>query len=368
MISLFEANPMLIDRLPHWQVCSLPTPVEKLAGFGERAGVPDLFVKRDDLSGDLFGGNKVRTLEFLLPAAHRDGGNLVVGLAGTSMALAANVYARHYGLPLKTYLVRQKPSRESRANLGYLGLLDADLEQIESQASIESAVRRFNAESLTWYGHPAHRLDANSPLGMCGYANAGFELAAQVRAGEIPAPDLVFLAAGLLGTTAGLLVGLRSAGLRAKIVAVNHDWMDAAAAAAGAARIAGLVAALCDYLRVFSPDFPELEIEPGDLELAGPAPGAPDGLIETGLGEKARLEKEGRFSIEPTWTAQVIGEIKRQASAGGLAGQTVLYWHTINSRPYPEELESVDYHVLPEDFWPHFEADELTRINKPAAK
>ncbi|HUF38642.1 MAG TPA: hypothetical protein VMN57_08975 [Anaerolineales bacterium] len=50
MNPMLEANPMLIDRLPYWPVRSLPTPVEKLAGFGKRVGVPELYVKRDDRS------------------------------------------------------------------------------------------------------------------------------------------------------------------------------------------------------------------------------------------------------------------------------------------------------------------------------
>jgi D-cysteine desulfhydrase len=368
MIPLLEANPMLVDLLPHWPVCQLPTPIGSLSGFGRTVGLADLSVKRDDLTGVLFGGNKIRSLEFLLPAAHRDGGNLVIGLAGTSMALAANIYARYFELPLKTYLVWQRPSVESRANLRYFGYLEADLEEIESPDEIDNVMGRYNGESLTWYGHPSHWLNPISPLGMCGYVNAGYELAVQVAAGEIEEPDLIFIAAGLLGTAAGLLVGLRAAGLSTSIVAVSHDWIDAEASAAGEMAIVSLAGSAADFLRVLSPDFPAVSIDNDDVSLAGPPPDDPRALVDAGLAFRRVLNDKDGIRIEPTWTAQVIGEIHRRAAAGELAGRKVLFWHTSNSRPHPAEAEEVDYHLLPQPFWVHFETEELVTINRPVRK
>jgi 1-aminocyclopropane-1-carboxylate deaminase/D-cysteine desulfhydrase-like pyridoxal-dependent ACC family enzyme len=50
-----------------------PTPVEKLEQLGKDIGINHLFIKRDDLSGKVYGGNKIRKLEFLLSHALRTG-------------------------------------------------------------------------------------------------------------------------------------------------------------------------------------------------------------------------------------------------------------------------------------------------------
>src|SRR5262249_36999410 len=55
-----------LRRLP---LTSLPTPVEALERFGRAAGIAPPWIKRDDLSGVIYGGNKPRKLELLLGAA-----------------------------------------------------------------------------------------------------------------------------------------------------------------------------------------------------------------------------------------------------------------------------------------------------------
>jgi hypothetical protein len=37
-----------------------------------------------------------------------------------------------------------------------------------------------------------------------------------------------------------------------------------------------------------------------------------------------------------------------------LQDQTLLFWHTYNSHPYPLEVEDVDYHALPVGFHAYF--------------
>jgi D-cysteine desulfhydrase len=92
MLPFFEQYPLLQSRLPYLRLCDLPTPIRKLEQFERTIHHPEIYIKRDDLSGKLFGGNKVRTLEFLLASANNQYENIVIGLPGTSMALAANIY------------------------------------------------------------------------------------------------------------------------------------------------------------------------------------------------------------------------------------------------------------------------------------
>ena len=55
-----------VGTLPRVPIAALPTPLEEMPRLRAALGpdVPRLFVKRDDLTGLAFGGNKVRHLEF----------------------------------------------------------------------------------------------------------------------------------------------------------------------------------------------------------------------------------------------------------------------------------------------------------------
>ncbi|MGC9975976.1 MAG: hypothetical protein ABSC57_04570, partial [Syntrophales bacterium] len=60
MISLFERYSTLAEKIPRLSFGELPTPVESLSGS---LGRDDLYIKRDDLTSRVYGGNKVRKLE-----------------------------------------------------------------------------------------------------------------------------------------------------------------------------------------------------------------------------------------------------------------------------------------------------------------
>ncbi|MCU1281713.1 MAG: putative pyridoxal phosphate-dependent deaminase, partial [bacterium] len=65
--ALFRAFPSLAARVPWMPLGRFPTPVARVDGL-----VPpsvELWIKRDDASGEIYGGNKVRKLEFLLAEA-----------------------------------------------------------------------------------------------------------------------------------------------------------------------------------------------------------------------------------------------------------------------------------------------------------
>ena len=60
-----EALQARIDAIPRVPLAHRPTPLEHCPRLAAAIGGPDLYVKRDDLTGLAFGGNKTRHLEFL---------------------------------------------------------------------------------------------------------------------------------------------------------------------------------------------------------------------------------------------------------------------------------------------------------------
>jgi 1-aminocyclopropane-1-carboxylate deaminase/D-cysteine desulfhydrase-like pyridoxal-dependent ACC family enzyme len=119
MIPLFEYHPELAIKLPYVSLGEFPTSVQKLDQLGKHIGLNNLFIKRDDLSGKAFGGNKIRKLEFILGKALRSKVNevLTFGSAGSNHALATAIYAKKLGLSSISMLLPQPNAYYVRRNL-----------------------------------------------------------------------------------------------------------------------------------------------------------------------------------------------------------------------------------------------------------
>jgi D-cysteine desulfhydrase len=218
---------MLLERLdgvrlslPHASLGDWPTPVEPV----RLPGAPDdLWVKREDRTSALYGGNKVRKLEFLL--ADSGGPVITAGATGSHHVLATALHARTLGRDCIAVLVAQPPTEHARSMLELN--LDACTEVIRldrlpasaadlgrTVASVVLELARSRSATLIPPG-------GSSPAGALGYVNAGLELAEQVTAGACPGPDAVYVPLGTGGTAAGLALGLGLAGLETEVVAVR---------------------------------------------------------------------------------------------------------------------------------------------------
>ncbi|MCD6479174.1 pyridoxal-phosphate dependent enzyme, partial [Candidatus Bathyarchaeota archaeon] len=95
---IFEEYPGL-EKLPWMELGDFPTPVEHLKCFGEAVGLENLYIKRDDRSSRLYGGNKVRKLEFILADAKERGRRTLItaGAVGSNQVLATGIYGRQLG-------------------------------------------------------------------------------------------------------------------------------------------------------------------------------------------------------------------------------------------------------------------------------
>ena len=67
-----------LPDFPRAGLTQLPTPVHRLPRFGAALGLPDLWMKRDDMTGLPGGGNKTRKLDFLVGEALAQGADTLV--------------------------------------------------------------------------------------------------------------------------------------------------------------------------------------------------------------------------------------------------------------------------------------------------
>src|SRR5215831_5394599 len=103
---------MAIPYPPRVPLAHTPTPLDQLRRLGLDLGV-ELYVKRDDLTGNSLSGNKVRKLEFLLADAVARGADTVLtcGGAQSNHCRATAIAAARLGMRAKLLLRTPDPLR-----------------------------------------------------------------------------------------------------------------------------------------------------------------------------------------------------------------------------------------------------------------
>ncbi len=344
--------PALAAALPCLELAELPTPLEPAPALAATLGIGALAIKRDDRSSPLYGGNKVRKLDYLLADALARGCDSVVtyGSAGSNHALATAVFATRLGLAAHAVLIDQPPGPAVARKLRWLLHTGAHIHYASSYADSRRVAERLREHhpvaarclyDIPWGG--------SSPLGATGFVAAALEL---VRQSDAPA-DYLYVSGGTMGTAIGLSLGLRAAGWSTCVVApraVPQGTTDVERTVR-VAREANLA------LHAHDPAFPlfddplaQLELRP---EFYGSGYAVPTPASDEATALAARLHG---ISLESTYTAKAFAGLVTDARAGRLTGQRVVYWHTANSAPYPPALNQIDPAPLPAPLRHYLEA------------
>ncbi len=220
--ALFRRYPALQQYLPWTPLGRFPTRIDSVAIEGRDGRTRTILVKRDDLSAGLYGGNKVRKLEYLLAEARRRQSMrlITVGAAGSHHALATTAHGRAAGFEVTIVLFPQPLTPHVRNILLMDQALGADIRWLARMEMVPVAMLQARI---------AHRRErpfviapgGSDALGTMGWVDAGLELAEQIQRGECPKPTVIHVAAGTLGTAGGLAIGLTLAGLDVPIAATR---------------------------------------------------------------------------------------------------------------------------------------------------
>ncbi|MCX4241038.1 pyridoxal-phosphate dependent enzyme [Paraliomyxa miuraensis] len=207
-------------------LAKLPTPVERVPGLD--VGGAEVWVKRDDVSSDVYGGGKVRKLEWVLANAPYDGDGpiLSVGGVGSHHLLALALFLRQQGRSLHALTFTQTLTPHVRRNLAVLVSCGARLWNVKSRARLPWAWLAYHVWRRPERMGVSMPAGASTALGCLGFVEAGLELSAQIDAGLLPLPRVVFVTAGSAGTSAGLALGLALAGrsMRLHLVSSVERW------------------------------------------------------------------------------------------------------------------------------------------------
>ncbi|HUT56049.1 MAG TPA: pyridoxal-phosphate dependent enzyme [bacterium] len=264
---LVRKFPGLSGKLPWLPLGKFPTPVQRMDQLAARIGASALFVKRDDLSGEEYGGNKVRKLEFTLADAFKRKRNPVItlGAVGSNHVLATTIYAKKIGIETVGVFVPQPVQQYLRDNILANCCQGCQIEYVEGDlkaplriASIylRDWIAKRRRPYLLWAG-------GSSTLGVMGYVEAGLEIAAQVREGMMPEPAFAFVPVGSAGTFSGLALGLKLAGLKTRAVGVRVY----ARALANEKIAAFMLNRALAYLRRLDPAIPNVKTRARELTM-----------------------------------------------------------------------------------------------------
>ena len=321
-----------LERFPRLPLGAYPTPLQPAPGLSRELG-RTVLVKREDLSGLAFGGNKVRHMELLMAEVRRAGADTVINVMGyhsnnARLAAAAcvragfryHVFLRHAaGMPV------QGNSLVDHLLGAAVHLLNDD----ESERDMELA--RGVAERLRRAGAVPYVMnDELFPklAGMIGFVDAGLELAEQLDAAAVSGPVRVVAVAGrslcgLALASLNLDLGWRFTGVRVASAPPLPEYIFAHAEA---------VRQRLDLPRTFAPeDFDVVE------RYAGPDGPAPEVL------EAVRLAaRTDGLMVDPNYTGVALAGLIDRIHDGAIgADETVVFVHTGGTPAifsYAEEL------------------------------
>ena len=314
---------MHLATLPKFPLAVLPTPLQRLRNLEAALGpgAPRIWIKRDDLTGLAFGGNKARKLEYLVEDARRQGATVLVseGAVQSNHARMTAAAARVAGMRCVLVLSAEHGS-DVVGNLLLDELLAAEV-RVTQTSEERNALMETIGDELRAAGEIPSVIPTGGsvPLGAASYVAAVAETLEQLRAvGE--APVSLYFASGSLGTQAGLVVGARaySAPFAVEGVAVSHPVEPLIGRCAV---LATETAALIGLDAEFTPD--DIRLDGGYVgEAYGVA--TPEGLEAIRL-----LAQTEAILLDPVYSGKAMAALLTAIRGGRyVADDSVLFLHT----------------------------------------
>lgn len=313
----------LFTNIPRFRLVNLNTPVERLERLREAIpGAPQLWIKRDDLTGYLGGGNKLRKLEYVMADALARGATTIVttGSITSNLVRTTALSARRLGLNCELVLSGGDP-KAAHANWRVAELLGV---KIHTVAASKDRARRMKeiAEALEHSGERVYvvPLGASNEVGSFGMVAAFEELGIQqLELGE--QFDAIVFATSSGGTQAGLEVGKRLFNYRnLQLFGVSADD-PAETIKESVLQAVGPMLSLLDQPGFSRDD--ELHI---DTNFIGEGYAVPTAQSR----EAAQLfaEKEG-ILLDPVYTSKAAAGLLAYCREGRFKpSDRVLFWHT----------------------------------------
>lgn len=300
-----------------------PTPLTDLARLSKRLGGPRIMIKRDDLSGLAFGGNKARKLEFLIGDAIAQGCDTIItgGAEQSNHCRQTAAAAALCGLECHLVLGGNQPE-VSQGNLLLDQLLGAEIhwsgkfrkgEKIpELRQELERMGRR---PYVVPYG-------GSSPIGALGFVSAVEEVREQSNRQNAQITHIVFPSSSG-GTHAGFVVGRAMFGASFELIGIEIDKGEAGEGSFRS-NVERLTAATADLAGVSISNISE------QVQLR-------DSYVGEGYAVVGNLERDAitllaqteGILVDPVYTGRAFGGLVDMITRGEFTStDCILFWHT----------------------------------------
>ncbi|MFZ2053948.1 MAG: D-cysteine desulfhydrase family protein [Candidatus Aminicenantales bacterium] len=233
-----DALKQKISVFPRRDLIHRPTPLRRLDRLTKELGGPEIWIKRDDLTGLAFGGNKSRKLEFIIADALNQGAEVIITWASlqSNWCLQTAAAARRYGLrPILLLFNTSDLAPEYDGNLLLDRILDADIRirkaekgKIVSLEYVAEVLEEVVNEVREW-GHTPYVVSVGGsmtgwsmikPWGAIAYLEAFVETFEQTREAGAGLTHIVH-ATGSGSTQAGLAVGAKSMEENVRVIGIS---------------------------------------------------------------------------------------------------------------------------------------------------
>jgi len=318
----------MTKRIP---LAHLPTPIEPLPSLTKLLQGPQLFIKRDDLTGLGMGGNKTRKLEYLTADALAQGCRTLITTGAVQSNHCRQVAAAAARLGLGCILVLGGPDPGTRqGNLLLDALSGAKLVFVptdERDQRLQQAFAQAKEDDMQPYLIP---YGGSNPVGVQGYIQAMQELQEQALKS-----DWIVLASSSGGTQAGMVLGGKQTGFTGRILGISVDKL----ATELTQTIIALANQTATYLNM------GVEITPQDVFVN-------DAYCQAGYGnlQPAEVEAIQLFArtegilLDPVYTSRAAAGLIDLIRKGFFSrDEIVLFWHTggipaLFAEPYASAL------------------------------
>jgi L-cysteate sulfo-lyase len=319
-----------LDRLPRVPLAVTPTPLQELPGLAAALGVPSLLVKRDDLTGLAFGGNKVRMLEYFTGAAVEQGCDVFVGGGGAAQSNHARLCAaaaRKAGLDPVIVLRTGASDPGPSGNRLITELLGADIRWFDGDPHMTNrfAASEFMDEvaaELRAAGRRPYVLHSSvHPLGLLAYLECAAELAEQLAARGVERAAVVATSEG--SVTAGLQLAARLLGLDWQVTGVTCRPWAGDDATTVPARLAVLARDAAALIGLTSP------LDPADFAIIDEGPPGYGIASEAAWDAIALCARTDALLLDPVYTAKGMAGLLRLIRDGAIGpDRTPVFVHT----------------------------------------
>ena len=214
-----------ISSIPRCKFACLPTPMHNLYQLSKFLDGPQIYIKRDDLTGIGVGGNKIRKLEFLIADAITQSATDIItqGATQTNHGSQTSAVANKYGLPCHLLLENRCMNKNKEylqsGNIFLSNLLHTHIYHFDKGTDMIHEMNKL-ADKLISQGKRPYIIPggASNALGSLGYVICAKEIA------EHPIDiDEVIVCAGSGGTQAGLVAGFHLIESPIKVLGISNN-------------------------------------------------------------------------------------------------------------------------------------------------